>query len=54
MVKPDINISDNNEWAFSFACLNGYLHVAQWLLSLQGKPDINISAFNEDAFRCLL
>ena len=30
-----------NEEGFIWACKNGYLEVAQWLLSV--KPDINIS-----------
>ncbi len=48
-VKPNINISAENEDVFRYACSQGYLQVAQWLLSV--KPDINISAKNEDAFR---
>jgi ankyrin repeat protein len=48
-VKPDINISYNNEAAFLSTCYEGHLEVAQWLISV--KPDINISAFNEVAFR---
>jgi ankyrin repeat protein len=47
-VKPDINISADNEYAFRWACCNGHLPVAQWLL--QVKPDINISADRNNAF----
>ena len=32
-----------------WACENGHLHVAKWLLQI--KPNINISAKNEHAFR---
>jgi hypothetical protein len=48
-VKPDLNISADNESAFRTACSNGHLEVAQWLL--QVKPNIDISAYNEGAFR---
>ena len=48
-VKPDINISANNDHAFRYSCLKGHLEVAKWLLSV--KPDINISAKDEWAFR---
>ena len=48
-IKPDINISADNEYAFRWACYYGHLHVAQWLL--QQKPTINISINNEYAFR---
>jgi hypothetical protein len=48
-LNPDIVISALNEDLFCWACADGYLHVAQWLL--QVKPKINISAFNEKAFR---
>jgi ankyrin repeat protein len=47
-VKPNIDISVNNESAFCCACMNGHLEVVQWLLSV--KPDINISAQDEFAF----
>jgi hypothetical protein len=39
-VCPTINISFNNQLAFSDACLKGHLHMAQWLL--QVCPTINI------------
>ena len=48
-MKPDINISIKSEEAFQWACKNGHLEVAKWLLSV--KPDINISAEDEEAFR---
>jgi hypothetical protein len=48
-VKPDINISANDEKAFLNACFSGYLLLAQWLLTI--KPDIDISANYEEAFR---
>ena len=38
-----------NEYAFGWACENGHLHVAQWLLQI--KPTINVSTDNEYAFR---
>jgi hypothetical protein len=41
-IKPNINISAENEYAFYFACFGGHLEVAQWLL--QVKPTIDISA----------
>ena len=47
-VKPDIDISENNEAPFRFACCNGYLEVAQWLLQM--KPSINISERDDYAF----
>lgn len=49
LIKPTINISYENDYAFRFACVEGHLGVAQWLLSI--KPDINISANNEHAFK---
>jgi len=48
-VKPDINISAEDNWAFSNACEMGHLEVAKWLL--QVKPDIDISTYEEYAFR---
>jgi len=41
-IKPDIDISAENEHAFRYACDNGHLSVAQWLW--ETKPDIYISA----------
>ncbi len=37
------------EYAFRFACFNGHLPVAQWLLDM--KPNINISANMDFAFK---
>ena len=39
-IKPTIDVSANNEYAFKNACENGHLEVVKWLLSI--KPDINI------------
>ena len=36
------------DWLFTAACIDGHLHIVQWLL--QVKPDINISNKNEKAF----
>ena len=47
--NSSINISADNEYAFSFACGLGLLQVAKWLLEI--KPDINISINDEEAFR---
>lgn len=48
--NPDrIDISAENEQAFSYACEFGHLEIAEWLFLI--KPDINISAENEYAFR---
>jgi len=44
-----IDISAGNECAFRYACLNGQLKVAQWLLQM--KPTIDISFKNEYVFR---
>ena len=41
-VKPDIDISAEDEYSFKMACENNNLELAKWLLSV--KPDI------EDAF----
>jgi ankyrin repeat protein len=48
-INFDIDISVLNEYAFRYACVNGHLHDAQWLL--QNKPAIDISAYNEEVFR---
>jgi len=45
----EIDISNNNEEAFIWACSNGFINIAEWLLSK--KTDINISVNNEQAFR---
>jgi len=45
----EIDISYNNEEAFIWACINGFINIAEWLLSK--KTDINISVNNEQAFR---
>ena len=37
-VKPDINISADNESAFRNVCQEGHLEIAKWLLKV--KPDI--------------
>lgn len=50
LLKPNINISADNEYPFCKACQNGYIDVAKWLLSI--KPNINISTDNEYSF-CL-
>jgi hypothetical protein len=47
-IKPDINISTNDDMPFRCACTRG-LEFAKWLY--ERKPDINISAQNEEAFR---
>ena len=36
-IKPDINISAKDEYAFHLACSRGRLEVAQWFVSL--NPD---------------
>jgi len=48
-IKPAIDISAQNEYAFRKACFYGHLAVAQWLYQI--KPTIDISAQNEEAFR---
>jgi hypothetical protein len=48
-IKPNINISACNDYAFRFACSQGHLNVAQWLYEI--KPYINISANNDETFR---
>lgn len=40
-VKPDIDISADDENAFCCVCAHGHLHAAKWLLEI--KPDIVIS-----------
>ena len=48
-IKPDIDISVDNEYAFRNSCENGHLEIAKWLLEI--KPDIDISSWYEYAFR---
>lgn len=52
-MRPDVNISADDECAFRWACLKGHLEVAQWLISV--KPDIvissHISSHDERVFR---
>lgn len=50
--RKKIDIHANNEAAFTFACQNGHLEVAKWLvdLSIKYKSLINIHIENEDAF----
>jgi ankyrin repeat protein len=47
--KKRIDVSAENEQAFSYACEFGHLDIAKWLLEI--KPDIDVSAENEYAFR---
>jgi hypothetical protein len=48
-IRPYINISANNKYAFTHACGRGNLVMAQWLYQI--KPEIDISACNDEAFR---
>ena len=48
-IKPDIDISANNELAFEYACYFGSIETAKWLLEI--KPDINIRIDNDNIFR---
>ena len=45
-VKPDINISAKDEWAFRWACSFGHLEVAKWLLSL--KPYLYVIEYDDN------
>ena len=47
-IKPDINVSIDDEQLFYNTCINGHLKVAKWLLKI--KPDINISINDEYTF----
>ena len=49
LIKPDINISAENDEAFREACSYGHTDIAKWLLLI--KPDIDISVENDEAFR---
>lgn len=35
---PTIDISENNDMAFQFACFYGHLKVIQWLYSIRENP----------------
>jgi glycosyltransferase involved in cell wall biosynthesis len=48
-IKPEMNISENNEMAFYYACTFDNIETAKWLLEI--KPDINISIMNDYIFR---
>ena len=48
-IKPDIDISSENNYAFRTACYNGNLNLAKWLLEI--KPNIDISIENYYIFR---
>jgi hypothetical protein len=48
-IKPEINISANNNEAFKSACFYGNLVMAQWLYQI--KPEINIYADNDYVFK---
>ena len=47
-LKPNIDISSDNEFAFRLSCIDGHLDVAKWLLEI--KPNIDISTINERVF----
>ena len=48
-IKPDINISINEEEIFRQACKNGNIEIAKFLFQI--KPDINISINEEEIFK---
>ena len=48
-IKPDIDISIENDYAFRMACQEGHIKVAKWLFKI--NPYINISIENDYAFR---
>ena len=48
-IKPDIDISANNEYIFKEVISRGYLEMAKWLFSV--KPDINITNNINNAFK---
>ena len=45
-MKPDINISAQNDWAFRSACYKRHLEVAKWLQSL--KPYLYVIEYDEN------
>lgn len=47
--NPNIDISANDNEAFTCACLHKHLHIAKWLYKI--NPTMNISVKNENAFR---
>jgi len=49
ILKPNMDISADEESAFIGACVNGHLQVVEWLRKI--KPNINIFARNHLAFR---
>ena len=44
--NPNINISADDEYAFCYACHNGRLEVAKWLLSL--KPYLYVIEYDDN------
>ena len=48
LLKPNINVSVNDEYPFCKACENGHINVAKWLFSI--KNDIDISCDDEYSF----
>ena len=50
-IKPDINISAYEEYAFRGACKNGHLEIAQWLLKIKPEMNFTNTIFFEHTFR---
>ena len=50
-LNPTINVSIGNEYAFRYACIYGYLNVAQWLASI--KPYLYVIQYNKIDFKYL-
>ena len=48
-LKPSLNISIDNEYAFKCACDNGHIEVVNFLL--EKKPTIDISIDGEYCFK---
>ena len=48
-IKPDIDISADDDYVFFIVCRRGYLEMAKWLLSV--KPDIYITNNINNAFK---